>query len=209
MGTELSGLLRNLQERLMRVGLEYRLPLLELAFPALKRRPATELVDLVKFADRLVKSDGEVDLFEFCFYRILRLNLLQALDPAGSGAQRGASGGAVGRAAVNMITIVAQNGHKDPVEAQAALDIGKALLGEWAASADIDAQQEISVDTLDESLELLLRLNYKSRRKLLLAVCETAGHDGRLDVAEGELIRVVCATLDCPLPPILGDNSFV
>jgi hypothetical protein len=31
-------------------------------------------------------------------------------------------------------------------------------------------------------------------------------HVGRLSVAEGELIRVICATLDCPLPPILFDN---
>jgi hypothetical protein len=44
---------------------------------------------------------------------------------------------------------------------------------------------------------------------LLLAICETAAHDGRLSVPEGELIRVICATLDCPLPPILGDDSRV
>jgi len=32
-------------------------------------------------------------------------------------------------------------------------------------------------------------------------------HDGCLNVAEGELIRIVFATRDCPLPPILFDNG--
>ena len=81
-----------------------------------------------------------------------------------------------------MITIVAQNGHKDPAEAQTALDAGKALLAEWAASANFDVKQEITVDTLDENMELLRGLNGKDRRKLLLAIC---------------------ATFDIPLPPIL------
>ena len=40
---------------------------------------------------------------------------------------------------------------------------------------------------------------------LLLAVTEVADHDNRLDIAEAELIRVVCAALDCPLPPILNE----
>jgi hypothetical protein len=42
---------------------------------------------------------------------------------------------------------------------------------------------------------------------LLLAVCEAAAHDGCLNVSEGELIRIICATLDCPLLPILFDNG--
>jgi len=58
-------------------------------------------------------------------------------------------------------------------------------------------------------MDVLLGLNGKGRRTLLLAICETAAHDGRLSVAEGELIRVICATLDCPLPPILVDDSCV
>ena len=38
---------------------------------------------------------------------------------------------------------------------------------------------------------------------LIRAVSATAGYDGRLSVAEAELIRAVCATLDYPLPPVL------
>jgi hypothetical protein len=207
LGEEQTGLLRDLQERVTQIGAEYRLPLLELAFPAIKRRPAVQLVELAELANRLVLSDGEIDLFEFCFYRILRVNLGHVLDPSGNSTRRRGSRREVAQAAVDVIAIVAKNGHEDPVEAQAALDAGTALLGDWIVNAKIDPKQEFRADALDKSLDFLLQVNAKGRRILLLAVGKAAAHDGRLNVAEGELIRVVCASLDCPLPPILVDNK--
>ena len=62
-----------------------------------------------------------------------------------------------------VAVIVAQNGHEDPAEAQVALDAGTALLGKWAVDARIDSKQELTVDTLDKSLDLLLQVNGKGR----------------------------------------------
>jgi len=206
LGVELVGLLRGYHEQLMQIGAEYRLPLLELAFPALKRRPAVQLVELTELANRLVQSDGQIDLYEFCFYRILLLNVGNAIHPLGDTTRRRGSRLEVSQAALVLVAIVAQNGHEDPADAQAALDAGVALLGKRAAGVKIHSTQEFSADVLDKSLDLLLQVNGKGRRKLLLAICEAAAHDGRVNVAEGELIRVVCAALDCPLPPILTDS---
>ena len=38
---------------------------------------------------------------------------------------------------------------------------------------------------------------------LLEAVTATVMSDKTLSVSEAELIRAICASLDCPLPPIL------
>ena len=89
---------------------------------------------------------------------------------------------------------------------QTALDAANVLFGKWAANVEIDAKQKITVDTLDQSLKVLLGPNGEHPRTLLLAICETAAQDGRLSVVEGKLIRVICASLVCPLPPILADN---
>jgi tellurite resistance protein len=75
------------------------------------------------------------------------------------------------------------------------------------AGAHIDLQQRISIDILDGSLNMLLALHGDERRNVVLAICETAAHDGRLNAAEGELIRVICATLDCPMPPIQARSA--
>ena len=59
---------------------------------------------------------------------------------------------------------------------------------------------------LDHSLDVLMGLNTKGKESLLRAITATASHDTQLTIAETELIRAVCATLDYPLPPILINN---
>ena len=54
-----------------------------------------------------------------------------------------------------------------------------------------------------------MALNGAGRERLVTALAATAAFDGRLAVAEAELLRAVCATLDCPLPPIVTTQSAV
>jgi hypothetical protein len=39
------------------------------------------------------------------------------------------------------------------------------------------------------------------------AITEAIGHDGRVSVAEAELLRTICGVLHCPLPPMLGEHA--
>jgi len=38
---------------------------------------------------------------------------------------------------------------------------------------------------------------------LVEAVTAAIGNDGRISVAEAELLRTICGVLHCPLPPML------
>ena len=42
-----------------------------------------------------------------------------------------------------------------------------------------------------------------AKQALVEAVTAAVSHDGRLRVAEAELLRTVCGVLHCPLPPML------
>jgi Zn-dependent protease with chaperone function len=203
MGGQRADLVRKYQGELARIGEEFRLPLLEIAFPALKLRPAPQLSYLVELGRRLIEIDGKIDLYEYCLYRILMVNLGQAIDPSGKRTATRAGKRELRQAAVNVLAIVADRGHDDPGESQQAFDAGAGVLGQWAQGIKIQANRDYTVDILDQSLDILLRLNGKGRRRLLRAVSEVADFDNHLTVAEAELIRVICATLDCPLPPIL------
>jgi hypothetical protein len=44
---------------------EQRLPLLDLAFPALKRRPPEFVMQLLETVKALIDTDGRVEVFEF------------------------------------------------------------------------------------------------------------------------------------------------
>ena len=206
MGEERTRIIRRFYEELRDTGAQYRLPILEIAFPALKLRPTPQLVYLVELSSRLIEVDGVVDIYEFCFYRILMVNLNQAIDPSGRRGPRRAPKRELRQAAVNVLAIIADHGHDDPARAQAALDAGLGVLGNWAEGIKIQANRDYTVAILDHSLDLLASLNSKSRLKLMRAISEIATHNDRLSVAEAELIRAICATLECPLPPILAEH---
>ncbi|MEO5565538.1 MAG: hypothetical protein ABIR05_02590 [Luteimonas sp.] len=42
-----------------------------------------------------------------------------------------------------------------------------------------------------------------ARQALVEGIVATIAHDNRITVAESELMRTICATFGCPLPPML------
>ncbi len=203
LGAERAQLLRRYYDQLATTGAEYRLPLLEIAFPALKLRPAPELSYLVSLTTRMIEIDGNIDLYEYCFYRILMSNLGQAVDPTGRRRAARAGRAEMQSSAIGLLRILADYGHDDEATSRAAFATGIGTLGQWAQAHEYASDRGFTVAVLDHSLDVLLGLNSKGKESLLRAVSATAGHDGKLTVTEAELIRAVCATLDYPLPPIL------
>ena len=206
LGGDRAGKVRRYYEDIQTIGMHYRLPLLEIAFPALKLRPEPQLAFLIQLVSRMIDVDGEVDLYEYCFYRILRSVLEQASNPAGRQARRRVSRRELRQSAVNLLAVLADYGHADAVEAEAAFDAGRASFGQWSDSFDFDPERGYSIAALDHSLDVLESLNSKGRQALLRAVSAVAAHDGAVTLAEAELIRAVCATLDCPLPPLVTEG---
>jgi len=207
LGTERAELLRRYYDELVSTGAEYRLPLLEIAFPALKLRPEQELGYLVSLATRMIEVDGEIDLYEYCFYRILMSNLGKAVDPSGRRQALKSKRKNLQASTIGLLRVLADYGHSDEDERNAAFTTGIETLGPWAQDYHYESDRNFTVAVLDHSLDVLLGLNSKGKESLLRAISATAGHDGELTITEAELIRAVCATLDYPLPPILVHRS--
>ncbi len=203
LGEQRTRLLRRYYDELATTGAEYRLPLLAIAFPALKLRPAQELSYLVTLATRMIEIDGEIDLYEYCFYRILMSNLGKAIDPRGRRSATRARRTQLRSSVIGLLRVLADYGHDSERESEAAFKAGIATLGSWAIGYEYESNRSYTVPVLDKSLDILLGLNSKGKESLLRAISATAAHDRKLAVAEAELIRAVCATLDYPLPPIL------
>jgi Zn-dependent protease with chaperone function len=203
LGSERARLIRQYYDELTGTGPEYRLPLLEVAFPALKLRPAPHLAHLVKLAGRLIEIDGTIDLYEYCFYRVLSVHVRQAIDPSRKQAKGRHSRTQVQKAAVNLLRLIADYGHESRREADEAFAAGIREFGSWAVHESFRPEIGQRIDTLDQSLDVLLELHSSGKQTLLKAISAIVTHDKHLAVSEAELIRVICATLDCPLPPIL------
>ena len=204
LGDRRAQLVRRYFDELNNIGAAYRLPLLEIAFPELKQRPAAKLEYLLDLVRRLIEVDGKVDLREFCYYRILARHLEQAISPAVDQKGNRVSKSAARQAAKNLIRIVADQGHTDAAAREAAFAAGISLFGGWAGEQQSFATEEQTVETLNNALDVLRMINSSGRQSLIQAVTKTVSHDGKLTTTEGELLRAICASLDCPLPPILS-----
>jgi len=203
LGAERARVVRHYYDDLIASGTEHRLPLLEVSFPALRRRPARELDYLVALTTRLIEIDGQVDLYEYCFNRILTSQLASAAHPAGLRSSTRVRRKDLRRAALQLLRVLANYGHDDEGARNAAFAAGKAQLGSWAEDQDFEPSESLGVAALDRSLDTLAALNYRGKESLLRAISETAAHDGVLRIAEAQLIRAVCAALQYPLPPVL------
>jgi hypothetical protein len=180
------------------------LPLLGIAFPMLKHRPKPQLEFLLQLVRRLIEADGNVDLREFCYYRILSSQLRQAMLPGERKRATRTARQSVRQSAVNLIRILAEQGNSPGEATERAYDAGIATFGDWAKNTVPERDPDTRVATLDDSLDALSTLNSRGRQRVIEAVSRCISQDGRLTLTEAELLRAVCASLDCPLPPVLA-----
>ena len=130
-------------------------------------------------------------------------NLGQAIDPSGRRGRLRTGRKALRRAILTLLSVIARYGHDNDTERADAYQAGIALFGAWARDTLYRSDIDYSVSVLDESLDVLLNLNSKGRQMLIRAISAVVLFDGQLTVTETELVRAICASLDCPLPPIL------
>jgi hypothetical protein len=178
-----------------------RLPLAELAFPVLRQRTAEEQAGLVNAMHALIRVDGEISVFEYCLSRLLHRELYEAVHRKPPwDTHRRTLGGSLGAAAMLLATL-AQIGHSDPGDAARAFAAGLARI---APSARLPyAPPADGVRALEASWPALDGLRENDKALFVEALVAVIAHDGVMTVAETELVRTVCAVLQCPLPPLV------
>ncbi len=177
---------------------EQRLPLLEVAFPALKRRPpdfVTRVLDTVK---ALIDADGRVDVFEYLLARVISMHLWESHNPHQVRISGRKNLQNFRQEILQVMAILARHGHEDPQAAEAAFQAG---LSELALDGDLAMPVvEDWVKALDTALPELDRLKSTDKEKLVRALAEVVLHDGQMSIPELELLRAVCDLIHVPLP---------
>jgi len=178
-----------------------RLPLASLAFPVLRRRPRPELDTFIGTVDALANADGQISLFEYCLACMLHRQLTDSLDPSAKwSAGRKKLLDAQNEIAL-LLSVIAQNGQDSEDDAQRAYAEGMNHILPNATIAY--APPAAGVGALDAAWPVLDALDSASKSILIEGLVATIALDGRVTVAESELLRTVCAVLHCPLPPML------
>ena len=107
-------------------------------------------------------------------------------------------------AAVDLLRVVAQHGHDNDADGEAALRAGLAKFGKWGDTYTYGSDLTATTSSLERSLDQLVSLNSEGRKMLLDSITTVVLHDEKLTVPEAELVRTICASLEIPLPPQIG-----
>jgi len=173
-----------------------RLPLLDVALPALKRMDEAERALFLASVEGVVRADRRLTLHEFVLLAMLRWQLAPApRPPAGRSALA-----ARRREAITLLTLIAYASGNEPREAFAA---GAAELG--FSDAEMPGREVLSLETVQSALDALRALAPQAKARFVQGLFAAAAADGRIRLGEAELLRLVGAVLECPLPPFFQE----
>jgi Zn-dependent protease with chaperone function len=182
-----------------------RLPLAQLAFPALRRRPRPALQSLVAALNQVIQADGKVELEEYCLGKLIAVQVVDALDPSKARPSGSSKLPAVAAELADIFSIVTQHGSDDAADAQRAY-----LLGMHEVLPDAIPVYAPRVDwaaAMDRALPKLDLLAPAGKELVVRGLAQAIGADGVITVTEAELLRTICAALHCPLPPMFNQAA--
>jgi len=182
------------------LGPEQRSPALMRGFPALRQLTHEERVQLMACLNGMLPPDGSVALHSYVLRKLAQMHLRDDLNP---GARvRRLTLDAVQQDAQVLFSVLARHGHSDDVSARRAYEAGMhhlfprerpayGIAGPWAGALDI------ALSRLDQLAPI-------AKEQLVEAMVATVTHDQQLTIGEAELLRAVCASVHCPLPPLVA-----
>ncbi|HTI95613.1 MAG TPA: M48 family metallopeptidase [Rudaea sp.] len=182
-----------------------RLPLAQLAFPALRRQPRPQLQTFLIALNELIQADGEVRLEEYCLAKLVTVQVMDALDPSKARPTGSTKLVRCASEVADALAIVAAYGADNDADAERAYLVGM----HEVLPDDIAPYMQRSEWTvaLDCALPILDALTPAGKELLVRGLTAAISADGKVSVTEAELLRTICAALHCPLPPQLDQAA--
>jgi Zn-dependent protease with chaperone function len=157
-----------------RLGAAFRLPVLDLALATVKNMSTEAKSELLGAMESAVNADRRLSLDEFVVLTLVRDQLAP---PARIAEDRTLA--ALAAEAATVRSLLAHFGGREKPPA------------------------DLTLETARNALEALRRLAPREKELLMQQLFAVVIQDRTIRVAEAELMRVVGAVLDCPLPPLL------
>jgi hypothetical protein len=147
-----------------------------------------------------------VSLHEFVVLTLARHQLAPTRKPGAAGSKRIAD---LRAEAMLVLLLIAHAGiRRDATgprgeELQAAIRAGTAEMGLPEPGAASEMTSQLTLESAGAALEALKSLAPMQKALLVKGLFAAVSADGTIRLAEAELMRLVGAVLDCPLPPLL------
>jgi Zn-dependent protease with chaperone function len=178
---------------------QQKIPAQMRAFAALRQLTHEERLQLLSCLNGMLQREGRLSLTSYVLRKLTQVQLRDDLQPT-------ARMGRLPLASVTaeagvVLSVLARHGHSDEETARRAYEAGMhhVFPRERPAYAP-----NTDWTLLDRALSRLDQLMPIAKEQIVAALTKTVTHDQQLTIGEAELLRAVCASLHCPLPPLVS-----
>lgn len=184
-----------------------RLPLVDLALPALRAMSPSQYREFLRCFEGFVAADNQLGLFEWTLSRVLLRHLRPQFEK--TGAPRATYHG-LQKLAAQCSVLLSALAHADIRGGDAGVALARGAERLPGIRVQLLPPQACGLEALSAALDELSRVVEKQLKHLVSACAATICADREVTVAEAELLRAVCDMLDCPMPPLLpgGPTSY-
>ncbi len=180
-----------------------RLPLVNLALPALRLLRPDELQQFSQALQWLIESDEQIDMFEFVLQKIVRRHLAPQAEKTGSPPNQYHSLKPLLRDCSVVLSALANVSSSNAGEIEKAFRTGEPYLQAKAGGLKLLSREDCSLEQIDAALDRLALAVPLIKNRLIEACVHVVGADGLIQEREAELLRAIADTLDCPIPPFV------
>lgn len=197
---------RSLLRDIERLDSHARLPLIDMALPALRRLSPSQYATFSNNVKVLVDADHRIDLFEWTLHRILLSHLRPHLKRVQTRAKKNVALAKLVSESGLVLSVLAHLGSVGEDAVQKAFDKGSAQLR--GISPQLLPEDQCNLSTLDPALTQLERASPQATEQLLRACAACIAADGFVSEAQGELMRAIADSLGAPMPPLLPGQKL-
>ncbi len=180
-----------------------RLPLLDLAMPALRQMSPRQHQAFRAQVEALMSADQRLSLFEYTLRCVLHRHLdaqflpRRPTGPVQSSPQKLAS------PVATVLALLAWEGQPEPDQAARAFATGMRGYVGGDHTYRLPPRAECALAEFDAALQTLRQAVPALKRRIVVACAACILANQAVTVREAELLRAICDTLDCPLPPLV------
>ena len=177
-----------------------RLPLVNRVQPALRRMSLPQYQRFRSVVDQLIGQDQQVCLFEYALRCLVIHRLDQCFGLRKAVPGRISNPRALLPSVVQLLSHLALQGHRAPEAAQRAFAAGLQTYLDQKADPSLTLQVGSTLRDFHAAVLHCAKGTPEVKRRVLAACGCCALADGKITLAESELLRAVGALLECPLP---------
>jgi Zn-dependent protease with chaperone function len=181
----------------------HRLPLLDMAMPALRQMSPWQYGVFRGQVEMLVIADQRLSLFEYTLRCVLHRHLDAQFLPQRQTRPVHTSPQKLAPSVVTVLALLAWEGQPESDRAGQAFDTGmRAYIG-GDHTHRLPPREERSLAEFDAALQILKQSVPAIKQRIVAACTACILANQQVTVREAELLRAICDTLDCPLPPLV------